>query len=356
MIQAYLKLWMCGFAVVTCVAASSFAQSARNAGEPPIKYWGSSAVEPVRRPGADSTNGISSAPVVRAQPVRKFEQTLMLQVELDRLGFSPGCIDGRWGSQTTEALRAWQRQQGVRESGVWDAAVSNTFGSVSNVLTAYVVTTNDASDLLPPPKTWIEKSEAPAMAYATLREKLAEKFHAKEALLEQLNPKLAWPDPPAGSVVIVPGADSSQERMPKASRLEVNIDRKFIEAFDGQDRLIAHFPCSIAQKVEKRPRGETKIAVVAPHPNYTFDPELFANEPEAASIHSKLIIPPGPNNPVGVAWIGLELPGYGMHGTPKPEDIGHTESHGCFRLHNWNALRLLKIVTVGLPVTMVRSD
>jgi lipoprotein-anchoring transpeptidase ErfK/SrfK len=308
-----------------------------------------------RRPGAEATGGRDTGPV-RSSPSRAFHQILRLQVELDRLGFSPGCIDGKSGSQTTEALRAWQRQQGLRDRGAWDETVSNRFAGVTNYLADYVVTSGDLAGLAPVPKTWLEKSVVPAMAYETVREKLAEKFHAKESLLQLLNPKLEWPSPPAGSVVVVPNADSGQERLPKASRLEVNIDRKYIEAFDSQGRIIAHFPCSIAQKVEKRPRGETSIVVVAPNPNYTFDPELFADDPEVASIHSKLIIPPGPNNPVGVAWIGLGLPGYGMHGTPRPEDIGHTESHGCFRLQNWNAQRLIKIVSVGLPVTVIRSD
>jgi lipoprotein-anchoring transpeptidase ErfK/SrfK len=53
---------------------------------------------------------------------------------------------------------------------------------------------------------------------------------------------------------------------------------------------------------------------------------------------------------VGVAWISLDRPGYGIHGTPQPEKVGRTESHGCFRLANWNAEYLLKIVWAGMPV------
>ena len=64
----------------------------------------------------------------------------------------------------------------------------------------------------------------------------------------------------------------------------------------------------------------------------------------------KLIIPPGPNNPVGVAWVGLSLPGYGIHGTPEPEKVGRTESHGCFRLANWNAATFSKSSWIGMPV------
>ena len=92
------------------------------------------------------------------------------------------------------------------------------------------------------------------------------------------------------------------------------------------------------------------VVVVAPNPNYTFDPELFPEAPESKTLDHKLIIPPGPNNPVGVAWIGLDKIGYGIHGTPKPEEVGRTESHGCFRLANWDAEYLVNLVWAGMPV------
>ncbi len=349
-------------ATVSFRAAGQGTPSPKKPFEPPVRFWSGSVTNPVpvRRPGADAPAVLREAPAkVSTQPAlsrRSFDQTLRLQVELDRLGFSPGCIDGRWGLQTVEALRAWERQQGLPDRGVWDEAVSNRFAGVTNHLTKYVVTTNDLQDLAPVPEGWPERAAMKTMGFANVRERLAEKFHAKESLLEQLNPSLPRPDLSAGTEVVVPNADTSRDRMPKASRLEVNLDRKFIEAFNGDGKLIAHCPCSIAHHVEKRPRGETTVASAALNPNYTFDPALFAEDPVAAALPSKLIIPPGPNNPVGVAWIGLSLPGYGMHGTPRPEDIGRTESHGCFRLHNWNAARLVKMVLVGMPVTMVRSD
>jgi lipoprotein-anchoring transpeptidase ErfK/SrfK len=62
------------------------------------------------------------------------------------------------------------------------------------------------------------------------------------------------------------------------------------------------------------------------------------------------MLPPGPNNPVGVAWVGLNRSGYGIHGTPKPEEVGRTESHGCFRLANWNAEYFAQLVSIGTTV------
>ena len=126
-----------------------------------------------------------------------------------------------------------------------------------------------------------------------------------------------------------------------------------MQVFGEQTNLLAHFPCSIAQKVDKRPVGELRVAVVAPDPDYTFDPAVFLESPEARQLSTKLILPPGPNNPVGAAWIGLDKPGYGIHGTPNPEQVGKTESHGCFRLANWNAQWLLKVVRIGTPVYVV---
>ena len=117
--------------------------------------------------------------------------------------------------------------------------------------------------------------------------------------------------------------------------------------------MLAHFPVSIARKVEKRPQGELRVRTAAREPNYTFDPKVLTLAAQQEGITNKLILPPGPNNPVGTAWIGLSLPGYGIHGTPEPEDISRTGSHGCFRLANWNATKLVHAVRPGIPVEVV---
>ena len=121
----------------------------------------------------------------------------------------------------------------------------------------------------------------------------------------------------------------------------------------AETNLLAHFPCSIAARVDKRPLGEElHITALAPNPNYTFDPAVFSESAEAQQLGRKLILQPGPNNPVGTVWLSLDKPGYGIHGTPKPEEVGRTESHGCFRLANWNAEYLLRLVSVGTPVSV----
>jgi lipoprotein-anchoring transpeptidase ErfK/SrfK len=96
--------------------------------------------------------------------------------------------------------------------------------------------------------------------------------------------------------------------------------------------------------------GTARVASIAPGPHYTFDPDRFPRSPEARLIQGTLTIPPGPNNPVGTMWIGLDLPGYGVHGTPEPERVGEAASLGCFRLSNWNAELLGRLAWVGMPV------
>jgi lipoprotein-anchoring transpeptidase ErfK/SrfK len=179
-------------------------------------------------------------------------------------------------------------------------------------------------------------------------ELVAEHAHSHPLLIEKLNPEIDWSNVVAGTVLKVPGVDYP-EPADKAAWVVIHLSQKFLEAFDQNTNLLLHCPCSIAAKVEKRPVGELHVAVIAPNPNYTFDPELFPESGET----QKLILPPGPNNPVGVAWIGLDRPGYGMHGTPAPEQVGRTESHGCFRLANWDAEYLLGLVTIGMPVEVV---
>jgi lipoprotein-anchoring transpeptidase ErfK/SrfK len=67
-------------------------------------------------------------------------------------------------------------------------------------------------------------------------------------------------------------------------------------------------------------------------------------------------IKPGPNNPVGLVWIDLTAPSYGIHGTPEPDKVGKTESHGCIRFTNWDALDLAGMVQKGTVVKFVDTD
>ena len=265
---------------------------------------------------------------------------------------SAGPVDGAMGSQTRAALAAFQRSENLFESRALDTNTRAQLTLDAPVFTTYTVTTNDLDRLQPLGKTWLAKSEQTALEYETILELTGEKFHAHVLLIKKLNPGVEWDQVAAGTVLKVPEVDYPEPDS-KATFAVIHLSGKFLEAFDAETNLLAHFPCSIAARVEKRPVGELHVAVIAPHPNYTFDPELFPESPEAQQIGHKLILPPGPNNPVGVAWVGLDKPGYGIHGTPVPELVGRTESHGCFRLANWDAEYFMKLAWIGLPVEVV---
>ena len=274
---------------------------------------------------------------------------LAAQVALMRHGISAGSLDGVIGSQTRAALAAFQRRANLPVTATLDAETKEKLQLTAPLLTDYTVTTGDLARLQPLGKTWLEKSQQSALDYETVLELVAEKAHAHPLLIQKLNPGVDWESVAAETVLKIPSA-AFPEPAEKAAFVVIHLAEKNLEAFDAATNLILHCPCSIAAKVEKRPVGELHVAVVAPNPNYTFDPAVFPESPEAQAIGHKIILPPGPNNPVGVAWIGLDKPGYGMHGTPGPEQVGRTESHGCFRLANWNAEFLLKLVWIGMPV------
>lgn len=285
-------------------------------------------------------------------PAASFEdEVFRLQVMLDRANFSPGCIDGRMGQQTRSALRAWQRREGLAPSGEMDETIRARLPDPGEAYTTHTVTAQDRAGLADVPSTWTEKAERTELAHATVLERLAEQFHITQRALRALNADVMWPDPHEGETLRVPRV-TPFPKLP-AERIEIHLDGKYLQVFGYDGKLIAHFPCSIAKDKTKRPVGDLHIVNAAENPNYTFDPMLFADEPEAGSIGSRLLIPPGPNNPVGVAWLSLDRPGYGIHGTPKPEDIGKTESHGCFRLANWNARKLLGMISIGIPVRVL---
>lgn len=303
---------------------------------------------------------VQAAPAPRAPegPFKHYrdgfhEEILALQVQLDRLNLSCGCIDGHWGFRTEVAFVTWQTLQGRPVTGIPDAESLAALGGSSNILETVMVTPQDVAALVSIPSDWEARSRLPSMGYQTLQEMMAERGHATERLIARLNPSLAWPNPAVGSQVLIPAvADPAKkgrrEPIDYAASIRISLGRFEFTVFDSAGKLIALFPCSIARDKARRPVGQLTVQDIIPHPNYTYDPRLFG----VPGGTKKLIIPPGPNNPVGVVWMALTLPGYGIHGTPLPEQVGHAESHGCFRLANWNALKLAAIIERGIPIVV----
>ncbi len=253
------------------------------------------------------------------------------------------------GDQTRAALIAFQRRDGLPESGELDAETRTALALRSPPIAKYTVTSNDVARIQPLSATWLGKSQQTALDFETLLELVAEKGHASPRLIRKLNPDVDWATAGEGTTVQMP--EVTYPKPPtKASFAVITLGARTLQVFDIQTNLLAHFPCSIAARVDKRPVGELHIVAIAENPNYTFNPEVFPESAEARELGRKLILPPGPNNPVGVAWVSLDKPGYGIHGTPSPEQVGRTESHGCFRLANWNAEHFLKLAWIGMPV------
>ena len=284
---------------------------------------------------------------VRAQGGDDIRGDLAWQIALDRESFSPGVIDGKPGAKTALATREYQRAHGLAGTGTLDAATASALQvNPGSALGTYTVDAGDVSAVGPAPKSWLAKSQLQYLGYESVVAGVAEKFHCSQNLLARLNPGVSLARLKAGDKVIVPAVQQSQA-MPAGTRVEINLSEKVIRVFGGQNQLVGLFHCSIAAKASKRPNGPARVVMIAPNPTYLFKPSMY---PEVKNINHELTIPPGPRNPVGLCWIGLNLPGYGMHGTPNPEMIGKTGSHGCFRLANWDAVRLGRMIHVNTPV------
>ena len=272
-----------------------------------------------------------------------------VQIALARAGFSSGSIDGIAGAQTTKALRAFQRSRGTAETETFDRTMGAQLFLTDPPIGEIILTAEEFAEIEPLSATWLGKSQQRFLAFESPLEWASERGHAHPELIQQLNPNIDWGSVLPGTRIVVPAI--ARVKFPaKAARLHIQLSAHVLEARNAAGDVLAHFPVSIAAKIDKRPAGELRVTVVIPNPDYTFDPLTFPESAEGRELDRKLKLPPGPNNPVGLAWIGLDMPGYGIHGTPTPEKIGRTESHGCFRLANWDALTLIDLAWVGMPV------
>ena len=273
------------------------------------------------------------------------------QIMLDRAGFSPGEIDGRPGSRTTTAIAAFQSANGVAGNGRLDCATWQRLSSSQTE--ALTKGTISAADVAGPfidriPEDLPEQAKLPALGYTSPLEALAEKFHSSPMLLEKLNPGHRFA---AGESITVPNVIADEPNTPPAQRPDVTVivtketGSLTVKSADG--RVLLHAPVTVGSGHDPLPMGTWKVTGVQLNPTFFYNPALFW---DAEPSHSKAKIPPGPNNPVGVVWIDINKEHYGLHGTPRPSRIGYTESHGCVRLTNWDAMRVAKLVKPGTKV------
>ncbi|HEY6814921.1 MAG TPA: L,D-transpeptidase family protein [Croceibacterium sp.] len=309
---------------------------------------------------------------------------MQLQVVLDRQGFGPGVIDGRDGLSTVNALKGFQEANELEPSGELDVPTRAVLARWEDVAATRVVRI---------PASWgdevyrevpdepEDQAKLSHLGYASLDERLAERFHTTVEVLRTLNPggrpatgeretpaststpSAKTDEAPsfrAGQLVRVPNTgagapggegDADWQRtlaslgvagtQPEAARIVVDKSDGWLKAYDAQDKLVALFTVTTGSGHDPLPLGEWGITGVARNPPFAYDPDLFWDVPDHEEEQQ---LPPGPNGPVGVVWIDLTREHYGIHGTPAPETIGRAQSHGCVRLTNWDAARLAQMV------------
>ena len=307
----------------------------------------------------------SSAPTV--------SEVLATQVMLDRSGFSPGEIDGRAGPNLRKAVAAFQKSRGLPVSGSVDQATAQRLhqeaGEQPAVVT-YILTDADVAGPFQPdiPNDLVAQSKLSSLDYRNALEALGETFHASPALLKVLNPGQTFAT--AGEQIIVPhtrddtttitdttkittatkvtkSTKDTKESAAPGIRIVVTKSTSALTVEDETGRVLFYAPVTTGSSHDPLPIGTWKVTGVQQSPAFHYNPALFW---DAEPSHSKAKIPPGPNNPVGVAWIDISKEHYGIHGTPEPSTVGHTQSHGCVRMTNWDVRRVLEWAKPGTPV------
>jgi lipoprotein-anchoring transpeptidase ErfK/SrfK len=273
------------------------------------------------------------------------------EVLLDRLDLSPGVIDGKTSENAGKAIFAFQHSRGLAASGkldqpTWDKLCESMSAPV---LISYTITDDDLRGpfVHKIPHDFEGMARLHELGYRSAAQLLAEKFHTSEEIIRLFNRGKKLES--AGTVITVPNVVDAR---PDGQVFKIEVDKpaKVVRALGRNDELIAFYPASIGSSEKPAPSGTYSVRRVVANPTYYYDPKF---QFKGVRTHRKLTIAPGPNNPVGLVWIDLTKATYGIHGTPRPEEIGKTQSHGCIRLTNWDAMDLAKRVRKGTPVAFL---
>lgn len=300
-------------------------------------------------------SAINTAPVV--VPIKgdmSGPSVLKTQVYLDRLHFSVGALDGRWGRNSAIALWWYQRSRGIQaaDPGALDEPTFRSLAADAGggpVLKEYTLTEDDLKGpFVSVPEEMYDKAELDCLCYESLKEKLAERFHTTMDFMDQLNGETKFSDLRAGDRIWVPNVREpmTQDR-PDIARVVVSIRGNTFNAFDAQGNLVFHAPTTLGNKYDPSPNETVEVKKIVHDPHFHYQPKLFAevpdDEPEAN-------LNPGPNSPVGVVWVALSKPHFGVHGTSDPDSIGYASSHGCVRLTNWDAHEVARRLSPGIKI------
>lgn len=286
------------------------------------------------------------------------EPILRLQIFLDSKLFGPGKVDGRPGEFTTKALKRYQTANGLPETEVETHSLD--LSSITDLYTTYTIREEDVKFVGDVPTKPSLQSKKKYLPYDSLLEFLTERFHTSPELIEWLNKPVKMSALKPGDVVKVPNVTEpflieSLEPVPslpevpefQASRvIKINTIEKLLGVHEG-DKLLASLPITPGSGYLATPPGTWRILGIAQMPTFRWDNSVLNYGVRSSNAYE---LPIGPNNPVGVMWIGLSKPGIGIHGTNSPQNIGRTSSHGCMRTANWDVVRLVKHISKGMTV------
>lgn len=292
-----------------------------------------------------------------------------LQIMLDRARFSPGILDGRWGQNTETALYYLMKREGLVDKNATKddlsvdekayARIKQLAGNPGSIVKQHALTEQDVSGpFVTIPDGIYEKEDMDCLCYSSLEEKLAELFHTSPDVLAELNPNVTLGKVKAGDTIVVPNVSRLEptgmkvDDAPQIAKIVVSDEEHFVQAHDADGRIVYHFPSTLGSQFSPSPEGSFSVTAIAYDPTWHFQPDLLGEE----GYSRDAMIPGGPNNPVGLVWMDLSKPHYGIHGTNAPDTIGYAESHGCVRLTNWDAVFLAHRIDKGVDVEFTNVD
>ena len=289
-----------------------------------------------------------------ALPNYNEETATRLQIFLDNSDFGPGKIDGRMGEFFRKALISYKHAHAMPKTGAVDSWLLD---QVPVTYTTYTIKETDLNFVGALPTERAEQAKLKYLPYTSLLEFVAERFHSSEDYIKKLNPGKDWEKLPAGETLKVPNVLPFQIELVGEKKMPVNpafaarkvfVDTKehLLEVFD-KEQLVCEFPITPGSTTLPAPVGTWKIVGIVTYPWFRYDEGMLNY---GVRTEDYVNLPPGPNNLVGILWMGLNKTGIGFHGTIVPETIGRAASHGCIRLANWDAIRVKDLVSEGNPV------
>jgi lipoprotein-anchoring transpeptidase ErfK/SrfK len=313
-------------------------------------------------PPASSPSPVPS-PVAGAQPAPTYpiptdrDGIVRLQIFLDSNAFGPGEINGHWSPLCKNALQGYQSANGQTLAGSIDEQLRQAVGKLTPY-TKYQIKAEDLQWVGKSPLRPVAQARLKKLPYPSLIDFVAERFHTSKDFLRSLNPdrnleKLHPGDTlqvpnvtPFQIEYIKPAEDTAPRHQFSGRTIKIDTKRKVLDLIEGE-KVIASFPITPGSKQLPAPVGTWKIVKISLFPFFRWDRAMLLHGQRSGDYYN---VPPGPRNEVGLAWIGLNKKGIGIHGTNNPDTIGRTASHGCIRLANWDVARLASAVTQGMMV------